>query len=62
VSETLRIAVRVPADDRENAIATLLGVAPNGFEEADAGGDVELVVYGDEAAAVHLRAAFPELS
>ena len=53
-----RVAVRVPQVERENAIATLIDLAPQGFEESDQGGDVELAVYTDSVGESRLRMAF----
>ena len=58
--ELLRIAVRVPAHDAERARARLLEVAPDGFEEVEAGGDVELSIYAERSRAAALLAVLPE--
>lgn len=50
------MSVRVPAAEREAAIALLLDLAPAGFEEVDAGAHLELAVFTDEAGAARLRA------
>ena len=54
----LRVAVRVSGRERENAIATLLELAPEGFDEAERGDEVEFGVYTDAAGEARLRAAF----
>ena len=56
--DLLRVAVRVPAEEREQAIAVLLGLAPEGFEEADRAGQIEFGVYTDAAGESQLQAAF----
>jgi ribosomal protein L11 methyltransferase len=53
-----RVALRVPADEREHAIARLLDLAPEGFEEAERGAEVELAVYTDADGEARLRDAF----
>ncbi len=53
-----RVAVRVPVERREQAIAVLLDLAPAGFEEGDDAGQVEFGIYSDEAGEDRLRAAF----
>jgi ribosomal protein L11 methyltransferase len=54
-----RVAVRVPADEREPTIAVLLDLAPAGFEERDDAGEVEFGIYTDVAGEERLRAVFP---
>jgi len=56
--QLLRVAVRVPPHEREQAIARLLDLAPLGFEESERPGEVELAVYTDLAGEMRLRAAF----
>jgi ribosomal protein L11 methyltransferase len=55
----LRIAIRVARDESEVVRARLLELVPEGLEELDLNGEVELAVYVDEARARLLRAAFP---
>src|SRR5262249_27166173 len=52
----LRAAVRVPAAERESAIATLLGVAETGFEEVEQGDLGGRPLYTDGAGPDRLRA------
>jgi len=54
--------VRVPAGDVEIARARLLPLAPSGFEEADAGDEVELRVYTDPAGEARIREVFGRVS
>jgi ribosomal protein L11 methyltransferase len=56
--DLLRVAVRVPAEGREQAIAVLLALAPEGFEETDRPGQIEFGVYTDAAGESQLQAAF----
>jgi ribosomal protein L11 methyltransferase len=48
----------VPAETAEEARATAIELFPEGFEERDAPGGVELVLYADEARETELRARF----
>ena len=57
-----RVAVRVPVEKREQAIAALLDHAPAGFEERDDAGEVEFGIYTDEAGEDRLRAVFPSVA
>jgi ribosomal protein L11 methyltransferase len=52
--------VRVPAALAEEARARLLPVAPDGFEEVEGKGWVELAVYGGDRVESALRAEFPD--
>jgi ribosomal protein L11 methyltransferase len=56
--ELLRVAVVLPLAEREQAIATLLELAPDGFEEVDRDECLELVVFTDAAGADDIRRAF----
>jgi ribosomal protein L11 methyltransferase len=51
------VSLRVPDDDREGAIARLLELHPEGFEEADG----ELAVYTDGEGEERLRAEFGQV-
>ena len=53
----IRAAIRVPLEQAEEARARFVELAPDGFEEAERGGEVELAAYGEAAARV--LAAFP---
>jgi len=46
--------------EREDVIARLLDLAPEGFEEIDHGGAVELAAYVDAVGEAAIRQAFPE--
>ena len=59
MSEFVRLAVRVPAGDREQTVARLLDLAPGGFEEVDLGDETEFAVYADVAGAAAILRAFP---
>jgi len=52
------VAVHVLAEEREQAIAVLLELAPQGFEETDRAGQIEFAVYTDAAGESQLHAAF----
>jgi ribosomal protein L11 methyltransferase len=54
----LRVAVRVASDEYDAAIARLLELAPQGFEETERAGEIELAVYTDAAGEARVRAAF----
>ncbi len=54
-----RVSVRVPAESAEEARATLIPLAPAGFEEVEGEGWVELAVYADEPGEQAVRSAFP---
>jgi ribosomal protein L11 methyltransferase len=56
--ELLRVAVRVASGKREQAIASLLELAPEGFDEIENGGEIEFGVYTDADGESRLRAAF----
>jgi len=56
----LRVSFRVPAVDAEIARARLLELAPTGFEELDAGAEVELAVYTDATGEHRIRSTFAE--
>jgi ribosomal protein L11 methyltransferase len=53
-----RVAVRVPADEAEIGRARLLELAPDGFEEREVDGGIELAVYVYADAEAALRSAF----
>ena len=53
-----RIAVRVPAEDAEQARAIMVELFPAGFEERVLDGEVELAAYGEDAAEARMRAEF----
>jgi ribosomal protein L11 methyltransferase len=53
-----RVAVTVPAEWAEEARAAMLELFPEGFEEVEAGDQLELAAYADEAGEERLRAAF----
>lgn len=53
------MAVRVAAERAEEARAALLELAPEGFEEAETAGEVELAVYADPARAAGVLDVFP---
>jgi ribosomal protein L11 methyltransferase len=57
----LRVAIRVPGEDRERAIARLLELAPGGFDEVDHGAAIELGVYTDLEGERRLRVAFGDV-
>ena len=59
VTDVTRVAVSVPAAEREQAIARLLELAPQGFEESDRGAEIELAAYVDDVGAAAMRLAFP---
>src|SRR5215510_13445958 len=42
-----RVAARMPRERAEELRATFVSLAPEGFEERDAGDDIELAVYVD---------------
>jgi ribosomal protein L11 methyltransferase len=56
--ELLRVTVRAAADEREQAIAALLELAPDGFDEIQSRSEIEFGVYTDVAGEARLRAAF----
>lgn len=59
-SESLvRVAVRVPAAEAEEARALALELVPGGFEERSEGSVVELGLYVERADVERLRAVFP---
>src|SRR6266508_1864708 len=53
-----RVSVRVAASDAEIARARVLVLVPEGFEEVDAGDELELVAYTDADGEERIRAAF----
>jgi ribosomal protein L11 methyltransferase len=60
MSETLlRVGVRVGDDEAEVARALLLDLVPQGLEEVDEAGSVELVAYVDAGTARRITTAFP---
>jgi ribosomal protein L11 methyltransferase len=61
VSELRRVAVRVAADRAEEARARLVVLVPEGFEEVDADGLVELAAYVGEEGEASLREAFGDV-
>ena len=60
MSEIVRVAVRVPDGEREPAIAKLLELAPQGFEEIDCGGEVELAAYVGADGEAAIRGVFAD--
>lgn len=56
------MAILVPAGEAEAARARLLELVPEGFEEREAAGALELVAYTDSAGEERLRAAFARVS
>lgn len=52
------MGIRVPEGDRERALASLLELAREGYDEVAYGGEVEFGVYTDRAGEDRLRAAF----
>jgi ribosomal protein L11 methyltransferase len=60
VTDVVRIGVRVPPVEREEAIARLLEVVPEGFDERETGGLVELGAYVSRERCGIVRAAFPD--
>jgi ribosomal protein L11 methyltransferase len=54
----LRVAVRVPLAEAENARAALVELAPAGFEEVERGTELELAAYTDETGEAALRERF----
>lgn len=58
----MRVAVRVAAERAEEARAVLLELAPEGFEEVEVDGEVELAVYAEPPQAAAVLAAFPDAS
>jgi ribosomal protein L11 methyltransferase len=57
-----RVSVRVPWSQGEEARALMLGLAPEGFEERELDGLVELAAYTGEEGEAAIRAAFAEVS
>jgi ribosomal protein L11 methyltransferase len=55
----LRVGVLVPEHEAEAARARLLELVPQGFEEAERPGCVELAAYVDAATAGRIESAFP---
>jgi ribosomal protein L11 methyltransferase len=60
VTEVVRVAVRVSAAEREEAIARLLELVPQGFDERTIGGSVELGAYVSREDSGAIRASFPD--
>ena len=58
MSGIVRVAVRVPVDERESTIARLLDLAPDGFEEVDCEDEIELAAYVCRERAAPIRRAF----
>jgi ribosomal protein L11 methyltransferase len=58
----LRVAIRLTRDQVEEAAARVLELVPEGLEELDRDGEIELAVYVDEARARLLRAAFADVT
>jgi ribosomal protein L11 methyltransferase len=56
-----RVSVRVPQDRAEEARAQMLAIAPEGFEERDVEGGIELVLYTGAAGEADARAAFGDV-
>jgi ribosomal protein L11 methyltransferase len=56
------VAVRVPAEELEAALATFVDLAPQGFEEVDLGREVELAVFTDEEGEERVRGSFGSVS
>lgn len=56
----LRVSFRVPAAEAEIARARLLELAPTGFEELDAGEEIELAAYTDATGEHRIRSTFAE--
>ena len=54
----LQVSIRVPAELREQAIARLLELAPDGFEERNDPDATVFLVYTDDAGRASLREAF----
>jgi ribosomal protein L11 methyltransferase len=52
-----RVSIRVGTDEAERTRAVLLELAPDGFEEAEHGAEVELAVYADRLGELALREA-----
>ena len=55
-----RVVVRVSRAEREQTIARLIDLAPDGFEEVDLETGVELAVYTGDSGERAVRAAFPD--
>ena len=58
MGELIRVAIRVRLDEREEALAALLELAPEGFDEVDRMDEIEFGVYTDTAGEGRLRATF----
>jgi ribosomal protein L11 methyltransferase len=54
------VSVRVPASEAEPARARMLGLAPDGFEELEHGGTVELAAYADAEGAERIASVFED--
>jgi ribosomal protein L11 methyltransferase len=54
-----RVAVRVPVDEGDIALARLIELVPEGLEEGTVGDEIEWVAYLDKKAANDLATAFP---
>jgi len=57
-----RVAFRAPIAERENVIALLLDLAPDGFEEDEHEGNAVFAVYTDDAGETELRQVFPDVA
>jgi ribosomal protein L11 methyltransferase len=57
-----RVSVRFPAEEAEIGRARILALVPEGFEERDVDGGLELTVYVDPAVETALRSAFGEVA
>ena len=58
----LRASVRVPAEAAEGVRVTMLTLFPEGFEESEAGGQIEFAAYTDEPGAARARETFDVVS
>ena len=57
----IRVAIRVSLDEREHAIAALLELAPQGFDEIEREDGIEFGVYTDADGEARLRAVFDDV-
>ncbi len=58
----VRVSVRVPVEQAEEARAAAIDLAPGGFEESEAGETFTLRLYVDESAVGAIRVAFAEVA
>src|SRR5262249_57610852 len=58
----LRVAVRVALDERESGSAGVLELAPQGFDEVDREGEIELGVYTDAAGLDRIAGRFAKVA